>query len=74
MDDTHDVDWSSVTFEGSRRRQHEAFRSLTFPEKILRLEQMAEVSRFFAEGHAQRALGKARRSGLADVGDRLPGS
>ena len=42
------IDWSLTTFEGNRRRQHEAFRALSFREKLVRLEQMGEVARIFA--------------------------
>lgn len=36
-------DWSATTFEGNRRRQHQAFCALSFREKVERLEQMSEV-------------------------------
>ena len=38
------TDWSLATFEGLRRAQHEAFRALSFREKLLRLEEMDEVA------------------------------
>ncbi len=42
------IDWSHTTFDGNRLRQHQAFRALSFREKLMRLEQMAEVARCFA--------------------------
>jgi hypothetical protein len=42
------TDWSLVTFEGLRRAQHEAFRALSFREKLLRLEEMDEVAKQLA--------------------------
>ena len=41
-------DWSLCSFEGNRRAQHVAFMALSFREKLLRLEQMADVQRAFA--------------------------
>jgi len=38
-----EADWRLTTWEGSRRAQHDAFRRLSFREKILALERMAEV-------------------------------
>ena len=38
------TDWSLAPFEGLRRAQHEAFRALSFREKLLRLEEMDEVA------------------------------
>ena len=45
-------DWSRASFEGNRRAQHAAFVALSFREKLIRLESMAEVAR---------RLGEARR-------------
>ena len=42
------TDWSLATFAGLRRAQHEAFRALSFREKLLRLEEMDEVSKQLA--------------------------
>ena len=42
------TDWSLATFEGLRRAQHEAFRALSFREKLLRLEEMDEVAKQLA--------------------------
>ena len=41
------IDWHLLSFEGNRRAQHAAFNALTFREKVIRLEQMAEVQRHF---------------------------
>jgi hypothetical protein len=37
------ADWSSASYEGNRRRQHQEFYALSLREKIERLEQMQEV-------------------------------
>ena len=42
------TDWSLATFEGLRRAQHEAFRALSFREKLLRVEEMDEVAKQLA--------------------------
>ena len=42
------TDWSLATFAGLRRAQHEAFRALSFREKLLRLEEMDEVAKQLA--------------------------
>jgi hypothetical protein len=38
------ADWSTATFEGNRRRQHQEFYALSLREKIKRIEEMAEVT------------------------------
>lgn len=48
------IDWQLLSFDGNRRAQHAAFRALTFREKLIRLEQMAQVQRHFANLKAQR--------------------
>jgi hypothetical protein len=50
------TDWSLVTFEGLRRAQHEAFRALSFREKLLRLEEMDEVAKQLAAQIPAQAL------------------
>ena len=42
------TDWSLATFAGLRRAQHEAFRALSFRDKLLRLEEMDEVAKQLA--------------------------
>ena len=37
--------WSRCSFEGNRRAQQEQFMALSFREKLIRLEQMADVQR-----------------------------
>jgi len=37
--------WSLASFAGLRRAQHAAFMELSFREKLVRLEQMADVQR-----------------------------
>ena len=54
------IDWSLTTFEGNRRRQHEAFRALSFREKLLRLEQMSEVAQIFVADKLRRRGSSAR--------------
>lgn len=46
------IDWTLLSFDGNRRAQHVAFMALTFREKIVRLEQMAEVQRRVTEAVA----------------------
>lgn len=58
------IDWSTVSFEGSRSRQQELFRALPLREKLLRLEQMAEVVQ---------AIGPRGRS-IPDAASRDPGA
>lgn len=41
------IDWTVTTYAGNRRRQHEAFRALSFREKVSRLEEMGEVAAYF---------------------------
>jgi len=42
-------DWSATAWEGNRRRQHQEFLALSFRDKLIVLEQLGEVTRFFAE-------------------------
>ena len=37
-------DWSLATFDGVRAIQHREFAALSFREKLIRLEQMAEIA------------------------------
>ena len=39
-----DIDWSLATFEGLRRAQEQEFLALSFREKLLRIEQMADLA------------------------------
>jgi hypothetical protein len=41
-------DWTLVTWEGNRRRQHREFQALTFREKLRVIESLGEVTAFFA--------------------------
>ena len=38
------IDWSLATFDGVRAIQHREFAALSFREKLIRLEQMAEIA------------------------------
>ncbi len=49
-----EVDWSLATFEGIRRRHRERFAALSFREKVLVVEQLAEVTEHFALGRRVR--------------------
>ena len=44
-----DIDWSSTTWEGNRLRQHREFYALPFREKMLRIEQLGEMTRFWLD-------------------------
>ena len=50
------TDWSLATFAGLRRAQHEAFRALSFRDKLLRLEEMDEVAKQLAAQVPAQAL------------------
>jgi len=41
---TDPIDWKSTTWRENRRRQHQAFQSLSFREKMKRIGEMAEVA------------------------------
>ena len=49
--------WNLCSFEGNRRAQHAAFMALSFREKLVRLEQMADVQRAFTRAAPQ--IGRA---------------
>ena len=51
-------DWSLATWEGNRRRQHLDFQALSFREKLQVIENLGEVTDFFA----QRARARAARA------------
>ena len=59
---TDSGDWSEVTLEDVRRRQHEEFAALPFAEKLRLVEEMADLAREFA---ARRALREGGSSGVA---------
>jgi hypothetical protein len=40
----NEIDWSLTTWKGSRRLQHERWRSLSFAEKLACIEEMNESS------------------------------
>lgn len=63
-------DWSAATWQGSRRRQHQAFLALPFTAKLAVIEELSEVARFFAE--RRRARGFPLRHG--PVFTSLPGA
>ena len=62
-------DWSLASFAGLRRAQHAAFMELSFREKLVRLEQMADVQRRLE----QAAAAQRDRAGL-DKGPPAPGT
>ena len=45
-----EIDWSLATFDGVRRAQEREFLLLSFREKLVRLEQMAEVAEWLRRG------------------------
>lgn len=49
MIDEDAIDWSLTTWEGNRLRQHREFQALPFREKLLRLEQRGEMSRWWLD-------------------------
>lgn len=49
-------DWSTATWEGSRRRLHQEFLALPFAAKLAVIEDLSEVARFFAERRRARGL------------------
>ncbi len=51
-----DFDWSVATWEGNRRQQHLEFLRLPFRRKLEIIEQLGEVSMFFAERRRARGL------------------
>ena len=51
-----DCDWTAATWEGSRRRQHQAFLALPFRDKLAVIEDLADLAAFFAERRRARSL------------------
>ncbi|MFI5309703.1 MAG: hypothetical protein ACHQQ3_00605 [Gemmatimonadales bacterium] len=41
-------DWTLVTWEGNRLRQHREFQALTFRQKLQVIENLGEVTAYFA--------------------------
>jgi hypothetical protein len=48
-------DWTRATWEGNRLAQHRAFQSLSFREKLRVIEDLGEVTEFFARRAKARA-------------------
>ena len=46
--------WEYATWEGNRRQQHREFLALSFREKLAILEQLDEVTQWFAARRRQR--------------------
>ncbi|MDA3934765.1 MAG: hypothetical protein PF630_10645 [Gammaproteobacteria bacterium] len=55
--DNDPIDWSKTTWEGSRREQLRQWRKLTLRERLLAVEEMADISRRFREMRMQRQHG-----------------
>jgi hypothetical protein len=53
---TSDREWTLATWEGNRRQQHLEFLRLPFRKKLEIIEQLGEVSMFFAERRRSRGL------------------
>lgn len=49
-----EIDWHLTTWEGNRRRQHEAFRALPFREKLAVLEALGEMASLLVAKHRER--------------------
>jgi len=49
-----DIDWSKTTWEGSRREQLRQWRKLKLRDRLLAVEEMAELSDHFSDMRAQR--------------------
>ena len=47
------IDWTLVTHDGNRRRQHEEFYVLSFREKLMVLEELERVAERFAQRASQ---------------------
>ena len=62
-------DWTAATFAGNRRRQHEEFRALSFRDKLLVLEQLAEVAEYFQSRRRRRAASPESGAGPATRAD-----
>lgn len=64
-----DFDWSLTTWEGSRREQLRRWRTLSLRERLLAVEEMAELSQHFQRMRAEgrfKDLSKAGEDGAAD--------
>ena len=48
-------DWTLATWEGNRLAQHRAFQALSFREKLRVIEDLGEVTEFFANRAKARA-------------------
>lgn len=63
-----DIDWDKTTWEGSRREQLRRWRALTLRERLLAVEEMAELSAHFRELRAQRKLQFVQTGSEGSVG------
>lgn len=57
-DSDDEIDWSLTTWEGSRREQLRRWCKLSVRERLLAVEEMADLARHFAE---MRAVGRFRQ-------------
>ncbi len=60
MTEHESPDWRLGTFQGLRQSQHEAFRKLSFREKVKRLEDMAQVAAALTSHVNAESLPKSR--------------
>jgi hypothetical protein len=51
-----ETDWSLATWEGNRRQQHLEFLRLPFRRKLEIIEELGEITMFFAERRRARGL------------------
>ena len=59
---TSDPEWTVATWEGNRHQQHLEFLRLPFRRKLEIIEQLGEVSMFFAERRRARGLPVSSRT------------
>ncbi len=62
------IDWEATTYAGNRRRQHLAFRALSFRDKVRALEDLDEVAAQFGAGKAGEGERERDREGSGGGG------
>lgn len=60
-------DWTVTTYAGNRQRQRDEFRTLTFREKLSRIEQLGEVAAYFTTRRSARDQVVGRGAGVNPV-------
>jgi len=59
----NETPWHLASWEGNRSAQHQAFRALSFREKLQEIERMEEVAELFEARRVARGLPVRRRGG-----------